>query len=208
MLISVLHFLKLPPSQQFLLAGSQKSRESWGVGDWEHRIIFISLPHPPSFWPHGKMFYCRTSRLSCTYKFFTAQLTWHLYLSCPTAGRVWQLMIWKRKGTFVSKLWKLEVWAPGVGMVGLWWPCSRLVGGSCVTRWEDRKLTPWPLLRALMHSRRRHPHDLMTPYRPHLHVHHTGDEFYGWHEHVPHSTWFCVQAIYKHNKKKNNTSKC
>ena len=91
-------FLETSTSQQFLLAGSQKSRESWGVGDWEHRIIFISLPHPPSFWPHGKMFYCRTSRLSCTYKFFTAQLTWHLYLSCPTAGRVWQLMIWKRKG--------------------------------------------------------------------------------------------------------------
>ena len=55
-------------------------------------------PPPPSFWPHGKMFYCRTSRVSCTYKFFTAQLTWHLYLSCPTAGRVWQLMIWTRKG--------------------------------------------------------------------------------------------------------------
>lgn len=46
---------------------------------------FHKPPFPRLFWPHGKMFYCRTSRISCTYKFFTAQLTWHLYLNCPMA---------------------------------------------------------------------------------------------------------------------------
>lgn len=60
-------------------------------------------PPSPHFWPHGKMFYCRRSRISCTYKFFTARLTWHLYLNCSRAGKIWQLMIWTGKAQILPK---------------------------------------------------------------------------------------------------------
>lgn len=74
---------------------------------------FYKPPPTPTFWPHGKTFYCRTSRISCTYKFFTAQLTWHLYLNCPTAGKIWQLMIWKGKVQILPKWYLFCLYTQG-----------------------------------------------------------------------------------------------
>lgn len=71
-------------------------------------IIFISPS--PLFWSHGTRFYCRMSRISCTYKFFTATLTWHLYLNCSTAGKTWQLMVWEGKAQILPECYLLSLY--------------------------------------------------------------------------------------------------